>query len=225
MKHILIITGGHLNIEFAKEYVKTLSYDKVFVVDKGLEYADALNLIPDYIVGDFDTVDVQLLEHYRNKIQKDEINAYIEQHPVKKDATDTELALQHAMKENAKQITILGATGSRIDHVLMNLGLLLQTTKKGILCTIIDENNRIRLLSAKGNNVCKIKREKQYGTYVSLIPMTPVVGGVSLEGVMYPLESAKIYQGDSLTVSNQITESEAVIRIEEGELLVVESKD
>ena len=42
MKHMLVVTGGHLNIDFTKEYIKTLSYDKVFAVDKGLEYVTTL---------------------------------------------------------------------------------------------------------------------------------------------------------------------------------------
>lgn len=225
MNHILIITGGHLNIDFAKEYTKTLSYDKVFVVDKGLEYADALGVVPDYIVGDFDTVNEAVLEMYEQKIEKGEISAYIERHPAKKDATDTELAVLKAVEEAAKKITILAATGSRLDHVLMNLGLLLQTERAGIECFIVDETNRVQMLTSMGRKYCKIKKEEQYGYYLSVVPMTASVEKVTLEGVMYPLKDRTIYQGESLTVSNQILSDEAFISISQGTVLVIESKD
>ena len=225
MNHILIITGGHLNIDFAKEYTKTLSYDKVFVVDKGLEYADALGVVPDYIVGDFDTVNESVLQMYEQKIEKGEISAYIERHPAKKDATDTELAVLKAVEEAAKKITILAATGSRLDHVLMNLGLLLQTERAGIECFIVDETNRVQMLTSTGRKCCKIKKKEQYGYYLSVVPMTASVEKVTLEGVMYPLKDRTIYQGESLTVSNQILSDEAFISISQGTVLVIESKD
>ena len=225
MNHILIITGGHLNIDFAKEYTKTLSYDKVFVVDKGLEYAEAMEIVPDYIVGDFDTVNESVLQMYEQKIEKGEISAYIERHPAKKDATDTELAVLKAIEEDAKKITILAATGSRLDHVLMNLGLLLQTERAGIECYIVDETNRVQMLASTGRKCCRMKKKEQYGYYLSVVPMTASVENVTLEGVMYPLKDRTIYQGESLTVSNQILSDEAFISISQGTVLVIESKD
>lgn len=225
MEHILIITGGHLNIGFAREYIKTLSYDEVFAVDKGLAYADTLGLVPSYIVGDFDTVEESLLNDYECKIKKGEISAYIERHPVKKDATDTELALMKAIENGAKMITILAATGNRLDHVLMNLELLLQAECAGSECYVVDETNRVQMLTSDGRESCRIGKDRQYGNYLSVIPMTAVVKDLTIEGVMYPLKDKTIYQGSSLTVSNQITEKEAHISIKKGAVLVIESKD
>lgn len=224
MRHSVIVTGGHLNIAFAKEYLKTLSYDKVFAVDKGLEYVEALGLQPDYIVGDFDTVDNTILDMYKKRIENGILHAILERHPAKKDATDTELALNRAM-EDADQITILGATGNRLDHVLANLGLLLQTANKGVECYIVDETNRIRLLVSGYNRECVIPKKEQFGTYLSLIPMTASLEQVTLEGVMYPLKEQRIDQGSSLTISNQIVDDKAIISIKGGNALVIESKD
>lgn len=223
MKHVLIITGGYLDMEFAKAYSKTLFIDKVFVVDKGLEYADMLGILPDYIVGDFDTVDSELLAFYEEKIAKGEIQACIERHPVQKDATDTELAVRKAIEEQAQQITILAATGNRLDHVLSNLGLLQQTADQNIDCQIVDADNRIRLLLA--GEQCNIKKKNQYGVFLSLIPVTSVVKGLTITGVLYPLQDKTVLQGSSFTVSNQIVEETAVITAKEGNLLVIESKD
>lgn len=223
MHHVLIVTGGHLNIDFAKVYSMTLSIDRVFAVDKGLEYVDSMGLVPDYIVGDFDTVDEKLLEAYEKKIAAGKITAYLECFPVKKDATDTELAVMEAMKEQADRITILAATGNRVDHVLANLGLLLRTAEENIECHIVDETNRIRLLQA--GTCCKIEKKNQFGTYLSLIPISPVIKGLTITGVMWPLNNRTVMQGSSLTVSNRILEEAAIITFTEGKLLVIESRD
>lgn len=225
MKHIVILTGGYLNTRFAKAYIKTLSYDRVFAVDKGLEYAEALGIKPDYIVGDFDTVDKMLLKSYEEQIADGKLDTFLEKYPVKKDATDTELAILKAIEEKADKITILAATGSRLDHVLANLNLLLKVNQAGIECYIVDEANRVRLLEASRNSHCIIRKEEQYGKYVSLIPLEEVVEGLSITGVMYPLQKERVYQGNSLTVSNQIVDEQAEISLDKGRIFVIESKD
>lgn len=225
MNHILIITGGLLDFDFAKEYIKTLSFDKVFAVDKGLEYVERLGLLPDYIVGDFDTVNPKILKAYEEKIQKGESHAFIDYHPAKKDATDTEIALDRAINEEPDCITILAATGDRIDHVLMNLSILMQPLSAGIDCVIVDRKNKIQLLSDKRKNYLEIKNKEQYGKYLSLIPMTSKVEALTITGVMYPLTDKDVYQGSSLTVSNQIIDDIATIHFKSGTMLVIESKD
>lgn len=224
MRHCLIVTGGHLNLEFAKEYIRTLSYDTVYAVDRGLEYIRQLGLHPDYIVGDFDTLDADILAAYEERIQSGELDSVLERHPVEKDATDTELALQKAMAEGAEQITILAATGSRLDHVLANLSLLLQTGRRGISCFLVDETNRIQLLGA-GHRSCQISRTQQHGRYVSVLPFGGKVYGLTMEGVRYPLKERELEVGSSLTVSNEIVEDMAVISLQQGQLLVIESAD
>lgn len=225
MEHVLIVTGGHLNMEFAADYIKTLSFDKVFAVDKGLEYVDALGMIPDYLLGDFDTVDSKLLTQYEMRIGQEEIGTVLERYPAKKDASDTELALDVAIQQGAKRITLLGGTGSRLDHVLANIGLLLYTEQRCLEICLVDETNRIRLLSDKCCKEFELYRHCQHGTYISLIPLSKQVEGVTMEGVMYPLTEATIYAGSSFTVSNQIVEEKLFVKLEKGKMLLIESCD
>ena len=225
MGQVLIITGGYLNIEFARQYTKTLSFDKVFAVDKGLEYADAIGIMPDFIVGDFDTVSKTLLETYEKRIEREQLHTKIERHPAKKDASDTELALQQAISERAEQITILGATGSRLDHVLANINLLIQSEKAGVPCYLVDETNRIQLLTSPGRHTCILEKKNQHGRYLSVIPFTDRVSGVTLQGVAYPLKDRDLARESSLTVSNEIIDEKAYITLENGKMLVIESKD
>lgn len=223
--HSLIISGGFLNLTFAEEYCKTLSFDKVFAVDKGLEYADTLHILPDAILGDFDTVDEKLLSQYEKRILAGELKACVERHPAKKDASDTELALLKAIEMGANEVTILAGTGSRLDHVLMNMELLLVAESAGVNCYMVDETNRIQLLSGETRTEVIIQRGEQHGKYLSVIPLSPVVEGLTMSGVAYPLEHKKILQGTSLTVSNQITKAAATVSLEQGSIWVIESRD
>lgn len=224
MKHIVIISGGSLNPAFVKTYMKSPSYDRLFVADKGLEYAKTLELIPDYVVGDFDTVNADILDEYEQKAEQSG-QIVVERHPARKDETDTELAVWKAMEEGAEQITLFGATGTRLDHVFANVGLLKQTVERNVEMFIVDETNRIRIVDGQYRPECCIRKEQRFGTYLSLIALTDEVCGVTLQGLEYPLRNATVYRGSSRTVSNQIAEDRACISIQKGQLLVMESRD
>ncbi len=225
MKHILIITGGTLDIDFARAYIKTLSYDKVFAVDKGLEYVDALGMEPDYLIGDFDTVQPCILSKYEVS-EKGRTGTYkIMKHPPMKDATDTELAIDLAISLHADQITLLAATGSRIDHVLANIGLLEKAIDNYVRMYIVDACNKIQLLSSDTIATLKILKDNQHGKYVSVLPFTDVVKGLTMKGVLYPVDDEEVRTGSSRTVSNEIVKDTMEISIREGQLLVIESRD
>lgn len=225
MKHVLIVTGGHLNIDFAKAYIKTLSYDKVFAVDKGLEYVDAMDIIPDCLIGDFDTVDTGLLVTYEERISNGELGTCIERYPAMKAKTDTEIALDIAIKEGADCITLLAATGSRMDHMLANLGLLIKVAKFKVKMYIVDETNRVQIMDHDNFAKCILSKKEQFGKYISLIPITPCVEGVRCEGALYPLNEESIYLAESRTVSNEIEDEYMEITITDGMMLVIESRD
>lgn len=226
MLHILVITGGYLDIPFAKDYIETLSYDKVFAVDRGLEYADELGVVPDLILGDFDTASSEILKRYEQRIENEGLNSEIVKYPTRKDLTDSALALHYAKEYGASKVTLIGATGSRIDHMLSNIGLLIYSNNNDMECIIVDANNRIQLICGdRGKNECVIRKEEQWGKYVSVIPVSPYIAQVTLEGVEYPLNNAKVSQGLSLTVSNEIKEEAARFRVGEGTALIIESKD
>ena len=105
------------------------------------------------------------------------------------------------------------------------MGRTQQTAKRKIPAYIVDDTNRIQILQEGGINFCAISKEEQHGKYISLIPLTKKVEGVTLQGAMYPLEQATIYQESSLAVSNQIEGKQIQIKIETGSVLVIESRD
>lgn len=214
---ILIITGGRIDETFVKEYLQKESFGHIIAVDKGLETADRLSLVPDYIVGDFDTVDRTVLARWKNH-PGTTVRAYCPE----KDLTDTQIALSLAMEFPDGEITMIGATGTRVDHMIANLFLMEEALQKNRRVKLVDEKNRIRL----ERESFSVKKSEAFGAYLSLIPLTETVRPVTLRGVKYPLTGHTMRRCESgLGVSNEITGDEAKVTFEEGILIVVEAKD
>lgn len=212
---ILIITGGRTEEAFLSELIKQENFILTIVADSGLVLVDRLMLKPDYIVGDFDSVPEAVLDKYRTQ------TAPIRTFPREKDKTDTQIAIELAQKHNPSSITIVGATGSRMDHTLANIHLLLPLLQNKVEAYIIDQNNKIYLKQESFS----IEKSTQYGDYVSLLPFDTAVKGLTLKGFYYPLNNVILSAGSSLGISNEIVDDIARVEFREGILLVMETKD
>ena len=230
---VLIITGGNIDDDFAFSFLKNNIYDEVIAVDGGLAFADRAGIKITHLVGDFDTIDGAVLEKY---IHREDI--CVHQFIPEKDYTDTDIAVKLAIRlfsgkeaspsekdappellpeqadllpETAEKVLhILGATGSRMDHVLANLQMLKNIMDAGIDGMIIDKNNQIQMI--RGTHHLKMKGI--FGKYMSLIPATMDLSGITLQGFKYPLNRANTHFGESLCVSNELTAEEGRITIE-----------
>lgn len=210
---ILIVTGGTVDIKWAKEWLKDRSYNYIIAADSGLNYAEQLDLKVDYILGDYDSLADGMLEQYK---ETTETVTY----PKEKDYTDTHLAIITALKNGADWIDIIGATGSRYDHAMTNIYNMKGALDVDVPCRIYDAHNCIYL---KDSNFT-INKTEQYGAYVSFVPMTESVD-VTLEGMKYPLKDYHLLQGLSVCQSNEIVEDEASIYIKNGIFVVFETLD
>ena len=212
----LIITGGNIRDEFACEKIKTGGYDMIMAADSGMDFLYRNHLTPDIIVGDFDSVDHDALDFFR----EDKRIEFCRLDPVKDD-TDTEYAIRDALSRGITQLTILGGTGSRLDHVLGNISLLAIGLEENVEIELVDEHNRVRMI----DKPLSIRRDEQFGRFVSLIPYTGNVEHVTLTGFKYTLDDYTMGGFNSLGVSNEIKEEVARIEFSSGILLVIESVD
>lgn len=204
-----IITGGAVHPAHIPE--RPTKDDLVIAADSGLENARALGIEVSTVVGDYDS-----LGHAPNVDAGVEVVTV----PTEKDVTDTQLAVAYALKRGAREITILGGLGGRLDHTLSNLAILEDLADKHVRATIADGHNRVRLL----HNDSTIVPRSGY-TYVSLLALDPVCRGVEIEGVKYPLKGAKLERKFQYAVSNEITGNCCFISVRRGTLLIVESRD
>jgi thiamine pyrophosphokinase len=211
MKYI-IISNGSFDSRVADE-IEWQEYGKI-CVDGGIRHFYSLGITPDIIIGDLDSADPEMIEHFRLKGVK------ILEYPCKKDKTDTEIAVEYAIESGAKEILFLGLTGSRIDHMLGGISLIYRLRRQGINCSIVDYNNEISIIEGK-TEVCK----SDYYDYISLLPYGGDAKSVSLKGFAYDLVKRDFFVGETLGISNEIKLGKASIDIGEGYMVLIKAKE
>ena len=193
-----------------------------------------LKINPDEVIGDFDSVSdearmaIGLEPKNKSNKKKDDqeqfvfdvLPYHIRQLDVHKDQTDTEEAVRFAMRYLRGDIVILGATGTRIDHVLGNISILGLGVLSGFHISLVDEHNRISLV----NDEMVITKKEQFGDYVSIVPYTDDTY-VTLTGFQFNVDNKHMKRNLSLGISNVIEEDEAKIVVNNGVAIVIESRD
>ena len=211
----LIVCGGEIDGDFAERLIMSSGFEVIIAAARGMDFLYEHKITPDIIVGDFDSVKNEALSYFKEKGMSD-----IHVLNPEKDDTDSECALQIALDHGADHIIIIGATGTRIDHVLGNISLLGKAMSEGKMAELLDTHNRIRMI----NNELEIEKNKQYGKYVSIIPVCKN-NKITLEGFKYPLKDYTFEGFNTLGISNEIVDDIAKITVNEGQYIVIESKD
>ncbi len=208
----LVISGGAIkDYGLIKESI--LEVDFIICADSGIRHAISLELNPNAVIGDLDSANDEDLRYiYENSIP-------VLKYPIEKDKTDTELAIDYLIEVGAKDITIIGAIGSRMDHTLANIFLLQKLLLNGIDGRLIDENNIIHITDSS----LSLVRKQDYN--ISILPITIDGVIVSLKGFYYALKNERIGFGSSLGISNKIIGDNGTVIIEKGIALVIESID
>lgn len=215
-KCAIIITGGLLEEDVVFKVIENVKEPWIIGVDKGVEFLYKHNIIPNYIVGDFDSLSEEIVDYYRHKT-----NVPIREYNPVKDASDTEIAVRLGITLGCSELIILGATGGRIDHLWANVQTLMIPFEAGVEAVILDSQNRIRLIGGETH----LRKEEAYGKYFSVFPLGPEVHEFSIAGAKYPLHQHTLTPYDSLCVSNQIADDEAVIDFTTGTVILMETKD
>lgn len=210
---VVILSGGSLD-SWALPYLSSGCF--LIGADRGALFLIRNGCLPDAALGDFDSVTEE-----ERAVIRDSSRHFLDCDPVHKDLTDTEWALRWALDAKPSSILMLGVTGTRFDHTFANVQLLRLAADRGVPCRIVDAHNEISLLS--GESSLTLTR----GCYeqVSLLPLSGSVRGITLDGFRYPLREAELEIGQSLGISNVITNEQASVRIREGLLLVIRSRD
>ena len=213
----IIVTGGDIDISLLENYIAENKEDVIISVDAAITNLEKINLIPHIMVGDFDTLsDEDRLKKYA------ELDVEIVKHDPIKDFSDSELAVDRAVKAGIKTISVFGALGKRFDHAFANILILQKYKKLGVDITIYDKYNKIYVKS----NHFTLEREKIWGKYISFFSLERKNFMEKLEGVKYPIENRIIdnIATPSLYISNEI-KGDKLKATFSGDLLVVESRD
>lgn len=211
MKCVIV---GNGDLDPNEETVAVVRRSRLIVcADGGARHLRAMGVLPHVFLGDFDSA------HPDDKRFFEENKVPTVIYPSRKDQTDSELCVAWALRHHATDFTFLGVTGSRLDHTLANVYLLKKLVERRIPARIIDRNNEIRMVSDA------VEIPGRPGDYLSLIPVTEKVTGITLSGLDYPLTDAVLEMGSSLGVSNVFKATVATVSVKKGLLLVIRSRD
>lgn len=219
MKDTIIVSGGNIHKDFALDFLKKNKTENTCLIaaDRGVEFFMGTDLEPDVAVGDFDSLSAEGAK-YMETLKHTEIRRL----KPEKDDSDTQSAANYAIEQGTERIMILWATGNRIDHLMANFGLLMLGKIKQVQIVLVDAYNYMSLIESG----MILKKEEQFGKYVSFFPIEGEVTGLTLKGFKYPLNSYTLKVEDSgLTVSNEISDPEAEVTFETGKLLMIMSRD
>lgn len=218
---VIICSGEINNYKFCKKYIKSAKY--IIGVDGGATHIRKLSATPHLLLGDFDSIKQADLNYFK-KLGVETLS-----YNPKKDKTDTEIAVDIAIKKGFKDIVILGGTGSRLDHTLANIFLLKKMLDNGVNGKIVDENNEIYIIKDAAFYPAapslQIKKGEFEPYFVSLLSLSKKAQGISTEGLYYPLKNESLHFGESRGISNKATDNQIHIKLDDGLLLVIISKD
>lgn len=211
---VIIVTGGSIDEACLRNVIKMYPNAFKIGVDHGLDAMEAYHIVPELAIGDFDSADIMTKKKYQA------LGSTVLLNPMK-DYTDTHVAVEYALDHGAKEIILVGATGTRLDHVQGNLALLKLCRMQGVNAIIYDSHNKIQMIDAQ----LTLHKRKQYGNYISLIPYSDVVTGITLSGFVYELRNATMIKEETIGISNEMREEECHITIKDGYLMVMDTKD
>lgn len=176
--------------------------DLVIAADGGCRHLAAVGVRPDLVVGDLDSC-----ESLPDGVP-------VQRHPVRKDETDTELALRIGYDRGYREFVVLGGLGGREDHSFANFSLLLYMKQRGANVILRSETTDVCVIFSEDFCI-----EGRVGDVVSLFALGGAAHGVTLHGLSYPLTNATLTPDVPLGVSNELTHTVAHVTVREGALL------
>lgn len=185
--------------------------DWILAADGGLHNARRLGATPAVVIGDLDSIDP------RDVKALEASGVTLLRHPERKDETDLELALAHAVQQGVEEILVLGALGDRWDQTLANALLLASPLLEGTRAWLADGDQRMTLL--RGGQ--SLNLDAAPGTPLSLLPLGGDAQGVRTHGLEYPLHGDTLHFAATRGISNTLLGHSATIELTQGLLLVI----
>jgi thiamine pyrophosphokinase len=204
-RRCLILANGDFPLKGNVSYLVKMGYSTLFCADGGANTAYKMGLLPNYIVGDFDSISKETLEHFKKDCKII--------HITRQDNTDVEKCIKLAIKLKYQEAILLGATGDRLDHSFCNIGILLKFRDKINLKllhhnSIMDTAENKIMLHTVTNEIISI-----YGISRKTI--------ITSTGLKYPLSKTSLPFGEKESTSNVANSDKVELLIKNGVILIV----
>ena len=205
MRRCVIVGGADIS-NYDRINTIITSEDYVIFCDSGLKHMQKLAAMPSLIVGDFDS-------HENPQLDIETIVL-----PYEKDDIDTVFAVKEAIRRGYKDFFLIGGIGARLDHTLGNVYVLEYLDELGLKGKIIDDYSEMELVSREPAYI-----EDLYA-FFSLINITGIAKGITIENAKYPLKDGEITCGYQYGISKEVISGKiAKVSIQDGKLLLIKN--
>ncbi len=205
MKKCIIIANGRAPSKRVINFFLKKNYSTLICADGGANSALKLGLVPDFIIGDLDSISKDAIRHYSDKSKIIKIT--------RQSDTDVEKCLKFAISKGYTEALLLGVTGDRLDHTICNLGIVLKFYSR-IKCNIVAENsfltptNRTVILKSKSGETISL-----YGFNAKT--------KITSTGLKYPLRNSVLLFGQRESTSNVSLSNEVKLVVKGGIVFII----
>ena len=201
----IIFGNGKPPLKSVLSFLNKKGYSILICADGGANAAKKMNVLPDYIIGDLDSISKDTVKYYTGKSEIIKIS--------RQNDTDIEKCIKYAIKKKLDDIVLTGVTGDRLDHTFCNIGIVLKFSPLAKI-RIIAENSYLAPYSGNINiRTCSGETISLYG----LDSKTRILS----EGLHYPLKNTAIPFGVKESTSNLATGNNIKLRITGGVIFVI----
>lgn len=179
----------------------------IICADSGYKKCSAAGIVPDLIIGDFDSSD------------KPKTNVPVICLKVRKDDTDTFYCVKKAISDGYNDIVILGGIGSRVDHTYSNILSLVYCFDRNIKCELVNNNNRVFVGSGE------IRLKKGEFRYFSVFALFDKCEGLTIKGAQYDIADFDLEPDCQMTQSNGFRDCDVDISLKKGKILIILCND
>lgn len=188
--------------------------DMVIALDGGLSFCEENGIIPDHIIGDFDSLAAEKLVLLKKYPQSKILRL-----PCQKDDTDMLAAIRFGMENKITDFYLYGGLGGRISHSIANIQCLAFLKEKGLMGRLIGDRCEILLIQNES-----LVLDRRHSGMISVFAYGDPAGGVCIKGLKYELEDSLLTTAFPIGVSNEFIGKEAVISVRNGTLLIILEK-
>ncbi|MDR3610722.1 MAG: thiamine diphosphokinase [Ignavibacteriaceae bacterium] len=201
----IILANGKPPAKSVLSFLNNIGYSILICADGGANSARKLNVLPNYIIGDLDSINNDALKYYTGRSEIIKIK--------RQNDTDVEKCIKFAIKKKLDYIVLTGVTGDRLDHTFCNLGIVIKFSKL-VNIRIIAESSLLAPYTGNVNlRTCSGETISLYG----LDSKTKVLS----EGLYYPLRNIALPFGVKESTSNLAKSNNIQLRISGGVIFVI----
>ncbi len=210
MSTCIIIGAG----DFSEMEIPVGKDDYVIAADGGYQYCRQIQIEPDFVLGDMDSITADMRE---------EIGAFQKKYPERvkilpcmKDDTDMMSAIRIGLEKGYKEFLLYGAMGGRLEHTIANIQCLIYLKNQGANGCMIEKERTIMVAQ---NETIYFQKEKE--GFFSMFALQQRAEGVTIRGMKYPLEDAVITDDFPIGISNEFIGEISEITVKKGTLLLI----